>query len=211
MVAPSLQRLFSKGIVEQDIVELANFLFERSNGADGDGGSGSTNIDKQPLMSGLQIHGGSIKSTIIQVVDKLRNQIDELQRQKQGLDEQNQKMLSVIVKSKPLVEFLYGSNHSFSNDDDNVKAPLAMIAFILYMLYFSQVGIEKLADGDYNELFIGKLLRGAAAAARGEEVVSVPDLKIDIGKALEVLITKLNTKSKADWDITQINDQRNKQ
>ena len=194
------------------VSKAANFLFERSNGADGDGGSGSTNIDKQPLMSGLQIHGGGIKSTIIQVVDKLRNQIDELQRQKQGLDEQNQKMLSVIVKSKPLVEFLYGSDHSFSNDNDNVKAPLAVIAFILHMLYISQVGIEKLADGDFNELFVGKLLRAAAAAAAGgEEAVSVPDLKIDIGKALEVLITKLNTKSKADWDITQINDQRNKQ
>ncbi|HZD82868.1 MAG TPA: hypothetical protein VE076_08330 [Nitrososphaeraceae archaeon] len=217
LVGPSLQRLFSKGILEQDIIELANFLFERSNGADGDGGSGSTNIDKQPLMRGLQVHGGGIKSTIIQElnqqVDKLRNQIDELQRQKQGLDEQNQKMLSVIVKSKPLVEFLGdGSDHSFSNDNDNVKAPLAMIAFILHMLYISQVGIEKLADGDFNELFVGKLLRAAAAAAAGgEEAVSVPDLKIDIGKALEVLITKLNTKSKADWDITQINDQRNKQ
>ena len=79
------------------------------------------------------------------------------------------------------------------------------------MLYFSKVGIEKLADGDFNELFIGKLLRVATAAAGGEEAVSVPDLKIDIGKALEVLITKLNTKSKADWDIIQINDQRNKQ
>jgi hypothetical protein len=29
LVGPSLQRLFSKGVVEQDIVELAN-LFERS-------------------------------------------------------------------------------------------------------------------------------------------------------------------------------------
>ena len=122
-------------------------------------------------------------------------------------------MLSVIVKSKPLVEFLYGSDHSVSNDNDDIKAPLVMIAFILHMLYISQVGIEKLADGDFNELFVGKLLRGAtaAAAAGGEEAVSVPDLKIDIGKALEVLIAKLHTKSKADWDITQINNQQNKQ
>jgi hypothetical protein len=122
-------------------------------------------------------------------------------------------MLSVIVKSKPLVEFLYGSDHSFSNDNDNLKAPLAMIAFILHMLYVSQVGVEKMADGDFNELFVGKLLRAAAAAAAagGEEAVSVPDLKIDVGKSLEVLIAKLNTKSKADEDITLINDQHNKQ
>jgi hypothetical protein len=115
----------------QDIIELANLLFERSNGAYGDGGSGRTNIDRQSLVSGLQKHGGGIKSTIIQElnqqIDKLRNQIDESQRQKQGLDEQNQKMLWVIAKSKPLVEFLDGSDHSFSNDNDNVKA-LVMIA-----------------------------------------------------------------------------------
>ena len=35
LVGPSLQRLFSKGLVEQDIVELANILFGRSHG---DGG-----------------------------------------------------------------------------------------------------------------------------------------------------------------------------
>ena len=34
LVGPSLQRLFSKGIVEQDIVELAN-LSEKSHGVDG--------------------------------------------------------------------------------------------------------------------------------------------------------------------------------
>jgi hypothetical protein len=65
-----------------------------------------------------------------------------------------------------------------------------------------------LANGDLNELFVPLL---GAAAVRGEEVVSIPELKIDIAKALEALIAKLYTKSKADWDITLINDQQNKQ
>jgi cell division protein FtsB len=185
LVAPSLQRLFSKGVVEQDIIELANFLFERSHG-DGGGGGGSTNIDK------------------------LRNQIAELQRQKQGLDEQNQNMLSVLAYSKPLVEFLDASDHSFSNDEDNVEI-LAMIAFILYMLYLSYIGVEKMVDGDLNELFVGKLLGAAAAAAGGGEDVSIPELKVAVAKGLEALIAKLNTKSKADEDIALINNQQNKQ
>jgi hypothetical protein len=52
LVSPSLQRLFSKGVAEQDIVELANLLFERSreHGID----SGSTMIDEQSLMDRLQ-------------------------------------------------------------------------------------------------------------------------------------------------------------
>jgi DNA-directed RNA polymerase delta subunit len=45
-----------------------------------------------------------------QQADKLRNQINELQRQKQVLDEQNQKMLSVSAYSDPVVKFLQGSD-----------------------------------------------------------------------------------------------------
>jgi len=55
-----------------------------------------------------------------------------------------------------------------------------------------------LADGDLNELFV-PLLRAAAAVAGGEEeAVSIPELKIAVAKALEALIAKLDTKSKAD-------------
>src|SRR6188472_1034688 len=116
LVGPSLQRLFSKGVGEQDIVELAN-LFERSHRDGGD----ITNIDK------------------------LRNIIDELQRQKQGLEEQNQKMLSVLAYSKPLDDFLNGQDHLFTNDKDNLKI-LIIIGLILYILYFLYVELEKLED-----------------------------------------------------------------
>jgi hypothetical protein len=194
LVGPSLQRLFSKGLVEQDIVELANFLFERSNVIDG---GSSTNADKQSLMSGLEKYGGGVK-TIIQKLnqqtDELRNQIYQLQRQKQDLKEQNQKMLSILAYSKPLVEFLDGSAHSFSNDEDNIT-PLTLIACILYILYLRYVGVEKLADDDLNKLFVT-----AADAARGE-AVSIPELKMAIGKALRALIDKLDSKSQPNEDI----------
>jgi hypothetical protein len=101
-------------------------------------------------------------------------------------------MLSVLAYSKPLVEFLDGSDHSFSNDKGNVQI-LAMIAFILYMLYLSYVGVEKLADGDLNELFVPLLGYAAAIVAGGEEeeAVSIPELKIAVAKALRALIAKL--------------------
>jgi hypothetical protein len=67
LVGPSLQRLFSRGIVEQDIVELAN-LFERSNAVNGSGNC--TKLDIQSLMSGLQEHGGRIKSAIQELSDQ---------------------------------------------------------------------------------------------------------------------------------------------
>src|ERR1051325_1882289 len=112
LVGPSLQRLFSKGLSEQDIVELAN-TFERSHSdssndiGDDKNSSSSTGIDKQSL-TGLQKYGGK-KLTAIQELnqqaDKLRNQIDELQTNKKDLEEQNQSMLSILAYSKPVVEF----------------------------------------------------------------------------------------------------------
>ena len=150
LVGPSLQRLFSKGLSEQDIVELAN-IFERSHsdssnniGDDKKNSSSSTGIDKQSL-TGLQKYGGK-KLTAIQElnqqVDKLRNQIDELLSYKKDLEEQNQSMLSILAYSKPVVQFFNRSDddHSLGNDYNNVKI-LATIAIILYILYLSLIHI----------------------------------------------------------------------
>ena len=189
LVGPSLQRLFSNGVVEQDIVELAN-LFERSHIYSGSSGS-STNIDRQSL-SASQKHGG-IKSTI----QELNQQVDELQRQKKDLYGQNQKMLSILANSKPVVEFLHGSADSLSNDGDNIKI-LAMIAFILYTLYIRYVGIEKFIDGGPEEF----VPLSRAAAAGGIETISVPELKMAVAKALTILIAKLDTKSQTNEDTT---------
>ncbi|HET7285103.1 MAG TPA: hypothetical protein VFI70_10495 [Nitrososphaeraceae archaeon] len=214
LVGPSLQRLFSKGVVEQDVVEIAN-LFETSHSYSGDGsGSGSssssTNIDKQSLISGSQKYGG-IKSTI----QELNQQIDELERLKKDLDEQNQKMLSILAYSKPVVEFLHRSADSLSNDGDNIKI-LALIAFTLYILYIRYIGIQKFIESGLEE-FVP--LSRAAAAAGGIETISVPELKMAVAKALTILIAKLDTKSQTNEDTTTIdqdttslvNNQQNKQ
>ena len=66
-----------------------------------------------------------------------------------------------------------------------------------------------MADGDLNELFVPLF---GAAAARGEEVVSIPELKIDVAKALRLLIAKLNPNNSQDNEDTElINDQQDKQ
>ena len=98
LVGPSLQRLLSKGLVEQDIVELVNILFERSIS----NSDSSNNINKQSLIEDLKKYG-SIISTIQELnqqVDKLKNQIDELQKRKQGLEEHNQKIISILANSE---------------------------------------------------------------------------------------------------------------
>jgi hypothetical protein len=76
------------------------------------------------------------------------------------------------------VLFLRGSDHSFSNDNDNVK--------ILTL------------DDDLNKLFVRL---SSAVAAGGEEAVSIPELKTAVEKAPRVLIAKLDTKSQDNEDI----------
>jgi len=201
LVGPSLQRLFSKGLSEQDIVELAN-IFERSHSDTsndiGDdkkkNSSSSIGIDKQSL-TGLQKYGGK-KLTAIQELnqqaDKLRNQIDELQTYKKDLEEQNQKMLSFLANSKPVVEFFKRSddNHSLGNDYYNVKI-LATIAIILYILYIRYEGVGKLVTGEHKEIMP---LSMAVTSGGNVQSIPIPQLKTTIAKALEILIAKLNTK-----------------
>ena len=194
LVGPSLQRLFSKGLSEQDIVELAN-IFERShsdisNDIDDDknSSSSSTGIDKQSL-TGLQKYGGK-KLTAIQElnqqVDKLRNQIDELLSYKKDLEEQNQSMLSILAYSKPVVQFFNRSDddHSLGNDYNNVKI-LATIAIILYILYIRYEGVGKLVTGEHKELMP---LSMAVTSGGNVQAISIPQLKTAIAKALEILI-----------------------
>jgi cell division protein FtsB len=210
LVGPSLQRLFSKGLSEQDIVELAN-IFERShsdssNDIDDDNknsSSSSAGIDKQSL-TGLQKYGGK-KLTAIQElnhqVDKLRNQIDELQTNKKDLEEQNQSMLSILAYSKPVVEFFNRSDddHSLGNDYYyNVKI-LATIATILYILYIRYEGVGKLVTGEHKELM--PLSMAVASGGNVQQSISIPQLKTAIAKALEILIAKLDTKPQTKEDL----------
>jgi hypothetical protein len=195
LVGPSLQRLLSKGLVEQDIVKLVNILFEGSLSNSGS----SINTNKQSLIEDLKKYG-SIISTIQELnrqVDKLRNQIDELQKRNQGLEAQNQKMLSISANSEIVVKFLNRSDDSIGNDKENVKI-LAIIAFILYTLCLRYSGIEESVDDDLGRLFV-RLSK--AVAVEGEEAISIPELKMVITKGLNGLIAKLDTKTQADEKI----------
>ncbi|MGA9171815.1 MAG: hypothetical protein WBZ20_16880, partial [Nitrososphaeraceae archaeon] len=184
---------------EQDIVELAN-IFERShsdssndigNDKKNSSSSSSTGTDKQSL-TGLQKYGGKKLNAIQELnqqVDKLRNQIDELQTYKKDLEEQNQKMLSILAYSKPVVQFLNRSDddHSFGNDYNNVKI-LATIAIILYILYIRYEGVGKLVTGEHKEIMP---LSMAVASGGNIQSIPIPQLKTAIAKALEILIAKL--------------------
>jgi hypothetical protein len=67
-----------------------------------------------------------------------------------------------------------------------------MIASAFINLYIRYQGVEKLLTGEINELV--QVPRMAAAAAQGE-AVSIPELKVAIAKAIQILVTKSDTES----------------
>ena len=178
VIGGMLQRVFEKGIREQDIIVVAN-LFERSN-----------DEDKVALVDGLKKY-----HVVKTLVEKLSQQIETTKQQrftleleKQSLDQPNQSMLSLLTHSNETIAFL-GRQDSLNHaeaEDDNVKL-LTMISRILQNLYLGHGGrnvTEKLID---DSLEIDKPVGESNSKA-------LPELKDAVAKGLTVMIDKLDTK-----------------
>jgi hypothetical protein len=189
VVGLSLQKLLSKGLNEVDIVELADILFEGFPYNNSSSSTSNKDTNKQTLIEDLKKYGSinSVLQELFQQANRLRGQIDELQKQKQHLEVQNQKMLYTLANSEPIIKFLHRSNDSFDIDKENVKI-LAFITFILNILYVSHSPTEELLDNDLVKL-TGQMSRNIVV--EDEQTLPIPQLKMVIIKALNVLIAKL--------------------
>lgn len=172
-----LQRVFEKGIREQDIIVVAN-LFEKSN-----------DEDKVALVDGLKRY-----DVVKTLVEKLNQQIEttkqqkfSLELEKQSLDQPNQRMLSLLAHSNETIAFLGRQdslNHSEA-EDGNVKF-LTMISLFLQNCYLGHGGrnvTEKLIEDDLEiDIPVGE------SNSKG-----LPELKNAVAKGLIVMIDKLDT------------------
>jgi hypothetical protein len=179
VIGVMLQRLFENGIIEEDIIEVAN-LFERSN----------DDVDKQGLIGPLMKY--RILKTIVekldQQVERLRHEAVSLKLEKQSLDQSNQRLLSLLAHAKETFAFL-GRQDSFnhSEDEDGNMKILTLISLLLQNLYighWGRNGTEKLVEDD---LEIDN--PGGESTSKG-----LPELKNAVAKFLTVMIDKLDTK-----------------
>ena len=181
LVGPSLIKLMQRGVSEQDIVDIAELL------KDGGSNSSSSRITIEEIRSLIEERRkcGGIQLTISQLSqkeDKLKNQVASLRAEKQDLYMQNQKMFSTLLYSKQLVDFFSGYSASIRNEITD------LISIFASMLYVLNLQIERLQESqEYLSEFV-PLIR----AARGE-VVSLPELKLAMTKAIELVLDKLNS------------------
>jgi hypothetical protein len=176
VIGVSLQRLFAKGLQEHDIVEIAN-LFERSN----------DDVDKQALLGGLQKYRilNIVIEKLNQELERLKHKAIALGLEKQRMDQQDQRMTSLLTHSKETVNLL--RSHDLSNyseaKDENMKI-LAMFSLILQNLYVGDGGGEKLLGEDLEiDLPVGE------STSKG-----LPELKSAVAKGLTIMMDKLGAK-----------------
>jgi hypothetical protein len=137
LVGPALQRLFNRGVREQDIIELSKLL-ERYRHSDG-------NIDKQSLLAELEKYG-SIESTIHtlnQKINKLKNEVTSLESKKKELNDRNHRMLSNLAYSKQITYYFKGMIDSLR--DEILMRHMALV-YVNYILNMQLQMIPKLDD-----------------------------------------------------------------
>jgi hypothetical protein len=180
LVAPSLTGLLQRGVSEQDIVDIAELL---KSGGGREISSSSVSIPEiRSLISELRQYG-SIKSTIIQLTQKLERlkyQINTLRVEKQDLDAQNRAVTIALLQLKQIASFFSGSSTSLRNE------LVGLISIITYMIYSLNLGTQQ--ENVQNDINTptGNDFAPLVIAARGGAGLDLTKLKISLKKAIEV-------------------------
>jgi hypothetical protein len=184
MIDGALSRLFIRGVREQDIIAAAD-LFERYIGPGGIEAGIIENINS--LITDLKKYG-EIKRTLHQLnqeENKLRNGIATLQIKRKELEVHNEQMLSTLVYSKQVVEFLDGRADSLKYA---IIELLSIIAFIMQLFYPYFEGLQKVGEDRHHNKFVA-LIRAAKI-----EDIPTPELKTTVVEAIEVIVGRSDTK-----------------
>ncbi len=184
MFGGALSRLFIRGVREQDIIDAAD-LFERYIGPGGIEAGMIESINS--LITDLKKYG-EIKRTLHQLnqeENKLRNQIASLQIKRKELEVHNEQLLSTLVYSKQVVEFLDGRADSLKYV---IIELVSIIAFIMQLFYPYFEGLQKLGEDRHHNKFVA-LIRAVKT-----EDIPTPELKTTVVEAIEVIVGRSDTK-----------------
>ena len=176
LIGPKLIKLTQNGVSEQDIVNIAT-VFEKF----------VAGIDRQSLVSELQTYGG-LKSTIRELTkesDTLRKEVASLQTLKKDLNTDNQGMLSNVVDSRHAFDYLQGRVDSIRNEILGLLSAAGCITYLVKLQFENPQNLK--SDYVVDRVEFASLSR----ACKGEEHVSMQDIKKEVIKAIEVMQGKL--------------------
>jgi hypothetical protein len=195
LLRPSLTRLLSAGVSEQDIVDIAELLDNSGDSGCDKNSSNHKNITIQEIRSLIfeLCTYGSIQLTIKQMsqkVDKLRSQVASLLTERRDLDAQNQTISSTLAYSKQMVSLLSGTAMSLRSEIAGIVTILAYIMHLLNLEVERQQQQQQKLSYDNTNTDNDEFLP-LIKVNRGEDV-DLPRLKIAVTKAIDMILTRLN-------------------
>jgi hypothetical protein len=178
LVGPKLMKLTQSGVTEQDIINIAA-IFEKY----------VAGKDRESFVFDLEVYGG-LKSAIQGLStqsEKMKMEVNLLQTQNQDLNKDNQRILSSLINSRHTVDFLHGLVYSLRNEI------LGLVLISAYIACPTKLQFEYLELKANNEDHEFLSLR---RAYKGDKNVSVPAIKKDVIKAIDVIKGKLEINDK---------------
>ncbi|MGB6528482.1 MAG: helix-turn-helix domain-containing protein [Candidatus Nitrosopolaris sp.] len=177
-VGPKLVTLAQNGVTEPDIINIAA-VFEKY----------VTRKDRQSFVSEVENYG-SLKSAIQELSkqsEKMKMDLNLLQTQNQDLNKDNQRILSSLINSRNILDFLHGFVNSLRNEILGLVLIAACIACPT-KLQFEYLEL-KANDEDHEFLSLRR-------AYNGDKNVSILEIKKDMIKAIDVIQSKLEINDK---------------
>ncbi len=175
LIGPKLVKLTQSGVSEQDIINIAT-VFEKY----------VAGIDRQSFASELKTYGG-LKSAIQKLTkesDTLKNEVGSLQTQKRDLNADNQRILSNVVDSRHAFDYLQGRVDSLRNE---ILGMVSAAGCITYLIKLQFEHLQDLSRVGRDQMFVS-----LTRACKGEEPVSIQDIKKELIKAIEIMQSKLD-------------------
>jgi hypothetical protein len=168
LVGPKLVRLTQSGVTEQDIINIAA-VFEKY----------IAGKDRQSFVSELVVYGGlkSAIQTLSKQSDKMRMEVSSLRTQSRDLNADNQRILSALINSRHAFDFMKGLVNSLRNE---ILGLVLIAACITSSLRLQFEYFEKAND-----------FASLARAFKGDESISIQEIKKELIKAIEVIQRKL--------------------
>ena len=115
--------------------------------------------------------------------ERMRTEVSSLQTQNQDLNKDNQRILSSLINSRHTFDFMCGLINSLRNE---ILGLASISAYITCSVQLEFENIENLKCNNGNEF------ASLSRACKGEENVSIDEIKKELIKAIEVMQNKLD-------------------
>jgi hypothetical protein len=125
----------------------------------------------------------------------MRTELGSLQTQNRDLNADNQRIVSSLVNSSHTFDFMHGLINSLRNE---ILGLVSLSAYITYSIELQFEYLEKLKSNNGDEFAV------LGSACKGEESVSIQEIKKELIKPIENMESKLEVKDRLTGALSNV-------